>query len=80
MQAADIARIVALGAPVLCVDTCTILDLIRDPTRKTVKAHERQASLDLLTAVAGGQDLVVLLAEQVMVEFDQLVGGVRTRR
>jgi hypothetical protein len=69
MSAGDIARVAALGAPVLCFDTCTVLDLMRDPTRESVRAHERQAALDLLEAMETGADLVALMAEQVGLEF-----------
>ena len=69
MPELTIDRIVTLGAPVLCVDTCTILDLMRDPTRESVRAHERRAALDLLTAMEGGLTLIGLMADQVEFEF-----------
>ena len=37
--------LVALNAPVLCVDTCTVLDVIRDITRETAVAHDANAGL-----------------------------------
>jgi hypothetical protein len=77
MPGADIARIVTLAAPVLCVDTCTVLDLMRDPTRESVRAHERQAALDLLSAIEHGRDLVALLADQVAHEFGDHARGVQ---
>lgn len=77
MPGTDIARIVASGAPVLCLDTCTMLDLMRDPTRETVRAHERQAALDLLVAVEGRNGLVALLANQVWHEFGEHVQAVQ---
>lgn len=69
MSESAVDRIVGLGAPVLCADTCTILDLMRDPTRKNVRAHERKAALDLLAAMEGGSTLIGLMADQVMLEF-----------
>jgi hypothetical protein len=66
----DVAWLVASGAPVLCFDTCTILDIMRDPTRENVRAHEQQAALDLLTAMEAATNLVGLIAEQVRFEFD----------
>ena len=66
---ADVDAIVAVGAPVLCVDTCIILDIMRDPTRETAKAHERQAALDLLSMMETGNALTGLVAEQVQIEF-----------
>jgi PIN domain len=77
MPGVDITRIVALDSPVLCLDTCTVLDLMRDPTRNTVHAHERQAALNLLAAVEGGRNLVALLADQVAHEFAEHVQGVQ---
>jgi hypothetical protein len=74
----ETARIAALESPVLCLDTCTVLDLMRDPTRDTViRAHEAQAALDLLTAVEGGRNLVVLLAHQVKLELTAHVQSVQ---
>jgi hypothetical protein len=43
---ADFARLAALGAPILCFDTCTVLDIMRDPTRETVRDHEQLAAVD----------------------------------
>jgi predicted nucleic acid-binding protein len=66
----DVAWLVASGVPVLCLDTCTVLDVMRDPTRESVRAHEQQAALDLLSAMEAGTDLEGLIAEQVRFEFD----------
>ena len=68
---AEISGIVSLRAPVLCSDTCTVLDLMRDPTRENILAHERQAALDLLAAMEAGSSLVGLLADQVVFEFSE---------
>lgn len=69
MKESDVAAIAARGAPVLCLDTCTILDLMRDPTRDNVNPIERQTALDLFVAAEGGAHLVALLADQVVHEF-----------
>ncbi|MCB9947253.1 MAG: DUF4935 domain-containing protein [Rhodospirillaceae bacterium] len=71
MSGNDIAWLVALGAPVLCLDTCAVLDLMRDPTRDNVRSHERAAALDLLVAAEGGSKLVALLADQVVLELGE---------
>jgi predicted nucleic acid-binding protein len=76
MPGVDTAGIVAFDCPVLCLDTCTVLDLMRDPTRDTVRAHERQVALNLLAAVEGGY-VVALLADQVAHEFAERVQGVQ---
>jgi hypothetical protein len=62
--------IVARGAPVLCIDTCSLLDIMRDPTRDEMKPHERKAAIDLLDPLEKG-DLVCLIAEQVDREFNE---------
>lgn len=69
MRSFDIGQIVALNAPVLCLDTCSLLDMMRDPTRDTVYESDRRAAHDLLTTVEGGSALIALIADQVAVEF-----------
>jgi len=64
----DPNAISTLGVPVLCIDTCSILDIMRDPTREGAKPHERQAAIDLVTHAETGL-LVCLMAEQVSTEF-----------
>jgi len=68
-KTAVIGGIAALGAPVLCLDTCSVLDIMRDPTRETARAHERMAAIDLLMAIETGTALVSLVADQVRFEF-----------
>ena len=46
---AQITDLVALGAPILCLDTCTILDVVRDITRETVRLADAKAGLDPCT-------------------------------
>lgn len=60
----------------LCVDTCTVLDVIRDITRETVFLHNVTAGLALLTAAETGPTLVVLMAEQVTIELADHVADV----
>ncbi len=71
-----IADLVSLNAPVLCVDTCTILDVIRDITRATAVPHDANAGLALLSAAEAGSDLIVLMAEQVTIELADHVDDV----
>ncbi len=61
-------QIAALGKPVLLMDTCSLLDVMRDPTREAMRVHERQAGLDLLAAAEGGM-LLSVFAYQVTIEF-----------
>lgn len=65
----DIDTIASLNAPVICVDTCTLLDVIRDITRETVTVGDAVAGIALLEAAETGNDLVVLIAEQVTIEI-----------
>src|SRR6187549_143093 len=71
MSGFDPGRIVALDAPVMCLDTCTVLDLMRDPTREDMRVNDRRAGLALLALAEGETDLVVLVAEQATHEFGE---------
>lgn len=66
----DVKNIATDDKPVLLIDTCSILDVMRDPTRETPRLHEHQAGLDLLAAAEGGK-LVGVVAEQVSLEFKE---------
>src|SRR3546814_20646655 len=56
------------GVPVLCIDTCSLLDIMRDPTREDAPTVQRQASCDLVAALEQGK-FPCLIADQVAVEF-----------
>jgi len=71
-----ISRLVELGAPVLCVDTCTVLDVVRDITRETVTPADVRAGLALLAMAEVGSGLTVLMAEQVSLEIAGNVANV----
>ena len=58
-----------MDAPVLCLDTCVVLDILRDPARDDVRVHEHEASLALLSAAQSGTVLQAVVAEQVSREF-----------
>jgi hypothetical protein len=64
----DPGAIAAAGVPVLCLDTCSILDIMRDPTRETARPRDREAAIDLVSTAEAGR-LVCLMAEQVAIEF-----------
>lgn len=57
------------NAPVLLLDTCIFLDVIRDVTRDTVLKHNITAGLDLLVKAESGEGLFILVAPQVKVEL-----------
>lgn len=65
-----ISRLVGLGLPVLCVDTCTVLDVVRDVTRENVTPADVNAGLALLALAEAGSGLTVLMAEQVSLEIE----------
>lgn len=64
----NVDEIVQTAVPVLCVDTCAVLDLMRDPTRETALPRIRKAGLDLVD-FAEQRGLAILLADQVALEF-----------
>jgi hypothetical protein len=64
----DAEKIASAGLPVLCVDTCSILDILRDPTRESCKPHEMQAAVDLVSKAETNR-AILLMAEQVSIEF-----------
>ena len=73
---ADIARLVALGAPVLCLDTCTMLDVVRDITRESAQLVHANAGLELLRKAESRTALTVLVADQVQLELANNLPGV----
>lgn len=76
LSSQDIAALVTLGSPVLCVDTCTVLDVIRDITRETVILSDVSAGLALLAMAETDSGLIVLMAEQVTLELANHVAEV----
>ena len=70
------------SVPVLCLDTCTVLDIMRDPTRDDIRIDAQEASLKLLHAAESDTRLTVLVAKQVHKEFLDNVDDVQkaTRR
>lgn len=71
LPAEQIERLVARNAPVLCVDTCTLLDVVRDITRETTRAVDVEAGMRLLRAVESDTGPIVLLADQVRIELNE---------
>lgn len=66
---AVVQQVAAQGAPVLCADTCSILDVMRDPTRDDARVHNASAALDLVAKMEANGGLVGLLADQVQLEL-----------
>ena len=69
LSSQEVSHLVGLGLPVLCVDTCTVLDVVRDITRETVTTGDVNAGFALLSMAEEGSDLIVLMAEQVTLEI-----------
>lgn len=69
LAAAELGRIVQANVPVLCLDTCSILDIVRDPFRETSMPHDAVAARALLQAIETGPRLIGLLADQVQMEL-----------
>lgn len=61
--------------PVLCVDTCSILDILRDPTREVFGVQDAKAALALVDAFDRGFAHCIV-AEQVRLEFTEHVDQV----
>ncbi len=58
-----------LGTPVLCFDTCSILDILRDITRTSTVAQEQEAALQIVSAMERKSMLGGIIADQVHTEF-----------
>lgn len=69
LSSTDLAKVVSLRAPVLMLDTCVLLDVVRDITRQDVQLHNVKAAMAMLQASESGSDLVVLMATQVSTEL-----------
>jgi PIN domain len=54
--------------PILCFDTCTLLDIIRDPTRDMHSSHDVEAGLKILE-VLENKKLIGVIAKQVSDEL-----------
>jgi len=65
-----VRHVIGVGAPVLLLDTCALLDLMRDPAREKFSADHVCAAHNLLArAEARPPGLSILLAQQVEVEL-----------
>ncbi|WP_347252814.1 PIN domain-containing protein [Dokdonella sp.] len=77
LQPADVTRILQAGLPVLCLDTCSILDILRDPTRDTAQPSDLAVALDLLDRIENQKTLVALACDQVRQEFQEHVVNIQ---
>ena len=67
------------NVPILYLDTCAILDILRDPIQEDVRIHEQEASLALLQVAESGINLHALVADQVCTEFQDIVQDVEKK-
>ena len=75
LSADEVHRVVRGRLPVLCLDTCALLDLVRDVTREAMRAHDLLAAQTLLAHAEHGR-LVVLIAKQVHHELRDNISSV----
>lgn len=67
-----VARIVALALPVLLNDTCFLLDVVRNPTRDTIRPEDSIAAMKIVDALTGDTPrLVSCIAQQVGLELQE---------
>lgn len=60
----------------LCLDTCSILDVMRDPQRDNITQNERCAVMKLLSA-AEANTLHALIAPRVVLEYNMYCNKVQ---
>ena len=61
--------------PILCLDTCSVIDILRNPIRKDVCVKYQGACLDLLQA-AEERRLKVYISERVVEEFSKHINSI----
>lgn len=67
-----IEQILQNNAPVLCLDTCALLDIMRDPTRMTFSQQNMRAALNILDkAEENPAAHTVLISNQVLEEANR---------
>lgn len=69
LDQADLDRVLHALAPVLMLDSCSLLDIIREPMRKDCRVGNVKASMALLQAAETPSKLTVLIADQVSLEL-----------
>lgn len=76
LAASELGRVVQANVPVLCLDSCSVLDVVRDPFRDTSLPHDAVAAVALLRAMESGPKLIGLLADQVQLELGKHLSDV----
>ena len=70
LDSANLAKVLAAEAPVLMLDTCSLLDIVREPMRTDCKLGNVKAAIAMLLAAESKSKLTVLIAEQVSLELN----------
>ncbi|KQN48998.1 hypothetical protein ASE99_14090 [Serratia sp. Leaf51] len=65
----NIALLASKNVAILLVDTCLLLDVIRDVTRDSVFMNDITAGLHILSKAEVGNEVFILMAQQVEVEL-----------
>ena len=78
-SASRIGKLFQAKIPILYLDTCAILDILRDPTRKDVRVHNHEAYLSLLREAESGSRLMTFISDTVKIEFWKNIQGVQDR-
>lgn len=76
-QAFDGAGLIRLARPLLCIDTCCILDVMRDPTRDGMHAWNFRDALYLLDCMERKNSLATLVSDQVLFELTSNIDEVQ---
>ena len=78
MSILTIVDIVENRIPVLCLDTCSLLDVLRCPNRPKFQDTQHNAALQLLLHAEQQEKLAILLAAQARTELENLQISVET--
>lgn len=70
---------ISADSRVLCVDTCSILDILHEPMRNDVRENDRTAALELINIAEEHSKLYVCTAELVQKEYIDTVDSVEDR-
>jgi hypothetical protein len=70
LDSANLAKVLAAGAPALMLDTCSLLDIVREPMRQDCKLGNVKAAMAMLLAAESSSKLTVMIAEQVALELN----------
>lgn len=70
MTSAAVSEVCKADVPVLCFDTCSLLDVMRAPTRDDIQVDEREACVSLLNRAEHHRQLISLIATPVYDEIN----------